>query len=211
MKVAVVIPAYNEEQRIGAVLDTVLKSPVVDEVIVVSDGSEDRTHEVARSYDGVRAVRLERNHGKGGALHTGARHTDADVLIFFDADLQGLKPEHVETLVKPVAGCSADMCIGVFRGGKWHTTLAQRVSPNISGQRAVKRRLFLEVPRVAEGGYGVEVRMNKYFRRKRYRIKRVELFDVTHPVKEAKIGKLRGTLSRMRMYAEILRVYFFEW
>jgi glycosyltransferase involved in cell wall biosynthesis len=210
VKVAAVIPAYNEDKRLGGVLETVLQVPCVHEVIVVSDGSKDNTYQVACSFDGVRAFQLEVNAGKGGALYEGVRQTDAEIIVFLDADLEGLKPVHVEKLVKPVAECGADMCIGVFRGGRWFTTLSQIISPNISGQRAIKRELFLKVPHVVESRFGIEVKINKFFRRKGYTVKRVVLHGVTHTVKEAKIGKIKGSFARMRMYAEILKVYFFN-
>lgn len=210
MKVAVVIPAYNEEARIGAVLETVLRCRFVQEVIVVSDGSTDGTFQVASAFEGVKAMQLERNHGKGGALRAGVCNTEAEIVVFFDADLEGLLPEHVEALAKPLASCNADMCIGVFRGGRWNTTLSQVISPNISGQRAVKREMFLQVPGVDGARYGVEVKINKFFKRRGWRVRRIILHGVTHTVKEAKLGKLRGTLERARMYAQILRVYFFD-
>ena len=59
-----------------------------------------------------------------------------------DADLSGLKPEHVDQIIRPLLENRCDMCIGVFRGGKFWSDTAQRISPYISGQRAMKRDLF---------------------------------------------------------------------
>src|SRR5579872_7290853 len=82
--VSAVIPAYNEETRIRAVLDAVVESGITHEIIVVSDGSTDNTLAVAESVPGVRAIQLPRNRGKAFALREGARHASGEVLLFLD-------------------------------------------------------------------------------------------------------------------------------
>ena len=67
MKVAAVIPAYNEERTVASVVRAVREAPSISEVIVVDDGSTDRTAQVARQA-GARVVHLETNVGKGGAM-----------------------------------------------------------------------------------------------------------------------------------------------
>jgi len=203
VKVACVIPAYNEEKRIRRVLDVVRQCSCVDEVIVVSDGSTDGTYAVARSVAGVRAFSLPTNCGKGAAMRAGASLTDADVILFLDADLINLTVDHVCKLVEPVEFREATMAIGKFRGGRWLTDMAQRISPNISGQRAVRRHLFLEVPKLTSARMDVEVRINRYAWRKRWKVRYVPLVGVTHPLKEEKLGVVRGLWSRTKMYRDI--------
>lgn len=202
MKVAAIVPAYNEEKRISRVLSAILCARLVDEVIVVSDGSSDRTAEVAGSYPRVRVIRLRQNVGKGGAMWTGVRHTDAEVIVFLDADLVGLQPHHVDALVDPVMnGC--DMAVGVFRGGKLWSDAAQAVAPFISGQRAVKRQVIEWIPWLCEVRSGAEVAINHVAKRRKLRMKRVILRGVSHTAKEAKFGLVKGTAHRAKMYAEI--------
>lgn len=205
MKVAVVIPAYNEEKRITRVLDAVRQARTVNEIIVVSDGSTDRTAQVAGSYAGVRVVEVKLNVGKGGAMCAGVRSTSADVVVFFDADLIGLRPKHVDALVNPVLG-GADMAIGIFKKGKFWSDAAQAISPYISGQRALKRDIIEQIPWLDEVRMGVEVAINRMARRRRLKIKRVILDGVTHTAKEKKFGFVKGTAQRAKMYAEIGKV-----
>jgi polyisoprenyl-phosphate glycosyltransferase len=205
MKVAAVIPAYNEEKRIEAVLRTLKASSDVHEIIVVSDGSTDRTFQVASADPNVRAIQLPRNKGKGGAMRTGALLTDADVLLFFDADLIGLTTEHVHQLVSPVCSGDATMAMGIFFGGRWATDIAQKLSPGITGQRAILRDVFLKIPDLENVGYGIELAITYYVRHHGFIRQDVALRGVTHPMKEEKLGWIRGVASRIVMYWQMLR------
>ncbi len=206
VKLAVVIPAYNEGERLRGVLDVLRDCPFVDETIVVSDGSTDNTCDVARSYDGVTAVQLPRNMGKGGAMVAGARRATAEFIAFLDADLLHMTPSHVEALVTPVISEETDMTIGIFKGGRPRTDWAQVIAPFISGQRALRREEFLSIPDLEDTRYGVEVAITKYARASGLRIRTVTLMGMTHPMKEEKIGLIRGTISRMTMYWEIIKM-----
>jgi dolichyl-phosphate beta-glucosyltransferase len=91
---SVVIPAYNEENRIGASLEKIrgylAAKPFASEIIVVDDGSSDRTVAVAReALEGRvahRVIRLEPNHGKGYAVKTGVLASSGEAVMFSDAD-----------------------------------------------------------------------------------------------------------------------------
>lgn len=203
MKVAAVVPAYNEEQGLRAVLDVLAACPDLDDIIVVSDGSTDRTYEIAAACPHVKAIKLETNIGKGGAMEAGARATDADLLAFIDADLVGLQPRHVEALVEPVASGDADVAIGVFREGDFLPTLSQKLMPDISGQRACLRSTFLAVPDLTDAGFGVEMAMTHYARDQGLREVEVTFDGVTHTMKEHKRGFLRGVRDRVGMYGQI--------
>ncbi|MBA3725383.1 MAG: glycosyltransferase family 2 protein [Armatimonadetes bacterium] len=204
MKVAAVIPAFNEEHRIARVLHAVAQSKLIDDVIVVSDGSTDDTALVAGRLPGVTVLDLPANLGKGGAMCAGVEYSDADVIVFFDADLIGLRAKHVDSLVAPVLH-GADMAIGIFRRGKFWSDAAQVISPYISGQRALRREIIEQIPWLAEVRMGVEVAINRMARRRHLKIKRVVLDGVTHTSKEQKFGLMKGTAQRAKMYAEIGR------
>ncbi len=99
--VAAIIPAYNEEATIAGVVGPLASSKLIDSVLVISDGSTDKTAQRAQAA-GARVHSLSQQKGKGEAMRYGVRHTNADVLVFFDADLMGLDPVHVERLLLPV-------------------------------------------------------------------------------------------------------------
>ena len=86
VKHSIVVPAYNEEKAIGVVLDAL--HAVVDdsyEIIVVDDGSADRTKEAAKSKT-CRVISLTQNRGKGAAMRMGLRYARGENVIFIDAD-----------------------------------------------------------------------------------------------------------------------------
>jgi glycosyltransferase involved in cell wall biosynthesis len=204
-RVAVIIPAYNEEERIAVVLRAVTRAKYASEVIVVSDASKDRTAAVARTIPGVKVIEMPFNTGKGGAMAAGVRSTDAEIIAFVDADLTGLRPEHVDLIIKPILENRCDMCIGIFRGGNVWSDTAQRISPYISGQRALKRQLFDKMPFLSEMRMGVEVTINTYAKRNKARIMRVVLRGVSNTFKETKLGFMRGAAARVKMWTEISR------
>lgn len=106
-KICVILPAYNEEPSIGAVLDRI--PDYVDEIVVVDDGSTDRTAEIAREKDAI-VVGHSRNKGVGTAFHTGVRtalELNADVMVNMDADGQ-FDPRDIERLIEPIVRGEAD-------------------------------------------------------------------------------------------------------
>lgn len=204
MKVAAVVPAYNEEQTIGVVVEALLRCPLIDELIVVSDGSDDQTVQVASQYP-VNVVELKQNVGKGGAMKAGAAATTCDVLLFVDADLVGLSTDHIQALLEPVLSGQTAMSIGVFSNGRRSTDLAQKIAPSLSGQRAVCKDFFDQVPKLEQSGFGVEVSLTQFAERHDVEIVKVPLQAVSQVMKEEKRGLARGFLSRLKMYWDILR------
>ncbi|MFH0853302.1 MAG: glycosyltransferase family 2 protein [bacterium] len=111
MKLAVVIPAYNEEGTIQAVIDDVHR--LTTEVFVVDDGSIDNTPLLARAT-GARVIQHIVNRGLGGALGTGiqaALNQGADIIVTFDADGQH-QASDIAKLIKPIQEGQADVVIG---------------------------------------------------------------------------------------------------
>ncbi len=204
MKVAAIVPAYNEETTISNVLRTLKHSPLINEVIVVSDGSKDRTAEISRRC-GAKVVELEENVGKGGAMKVGTLHTDADVYLFIDADLIGLKNQHISELLEPVLRESVEMTVGVFEHGRLATDLAQKIAPFLSGQRAITKDLFNKIPDLENSRFGVEMALSRYADKNKTPVTTVHLVDLYQIMKEEKRGFFKGFVMRIKMYWEILR------
>ncbi len=203
MDIVAIIPAYNEEKTIAAVLRVLKKIKKIKEIIVVSDGSTDNTVKVAKSFK-VTVIDLEKNRGKGGAMKKGLENNSADVLLFLDADLIGLKEKHVNDLLRPVLKDEVDITIGVFEKGRVLTDLAQKIIPKLSGQRALKASVLEGISGLEVSRFGVEVALNNYIKKSKVRLGKVILSNMSHVTKEEKLGFLKGVNARIKMYWEII-------
>ncbi|HNR03999.1 MAG TPA: glycosyltransferase family 2 protein [Bacillota bacterium] len=205
MNVTAVIPAYNEEQTIADVVKCVKSIDKIQKVIVVSDGSTDSTAEIAREC-GADVIELDENVGKGGAIRAGINECGTEIILFLDADLIGLTEKHVLDLIEPVIDNKADMTIGIFKKGRMVTDLAQKVTPYLSGQRAIKKSIIDKIPNIDITRYGVEVALTKYVDKFNVRVQEVDLPDMTHVTKEEKLGIIRGVHARLKMYWDIVKI-----
>ena len=221
-QVAVVFPAFNEADRVGATVAAAAKLPWVDVVVVVDDGSRDGTARVAEQA-GASVLRHARNRGKAAAMETGAeavrlldqREKDQLTprnLLFLDADL-GATAAAAGPLITPVADGTADVAIAVFatrvkRGGHGfvvglsaagirHATGWTPAQP-LNGQRCLTRAAF-DAARPLARGFGVETAMTIDLKRKGLRITEVEV-DLAH---RATGTDLRAQLHRARQFADV--------
>ena len=112
---SVVIPVFNEEGTLGEILNRVLAVPGLLEVIVVDDGSTDKTAEVARTAitrdERVRYERMDRNSGKTAALRAGFALTKGEIVIVQDADLE-YDPAEIAEIIRPIIEGHADVVYG---------------------------------------------------------------------------------------------------
>lgn len=203
--VAAIVPAFNEAPRILSVLEVLKTDPLIDEVVVVDDGSKDNTGEVARRV-GIRTLNHRSNLGKGAALATGLRACKkASHFLFLDADLVGLTHEHIAALLEPALKASGPMMsIGVFTKGRPFLDLAQHLTPILNGQRCVNRQFADTLPDISPSRFGVEVLLNRHARRAGLPYVYLPLTGITHVPKEEKYGFLRGFTARIGMYRDAL-------
>ena len=205
MNVSVVVPAYNEATRISAVLAPLVGCPSVDEVIVIDDGSDDGTAEVARQFE-IRVISLTENRGKAAALDEGVREARNETLLFLDADLVGLKREHVERLIEVYREQQVDMVVGVFTNGRMNTDIAQKINPFASGQRVLSKELWQRAKEnIEEMDYGIEIALSKLAAKEGWRREKVKLDGVTHILKEEKRGFTKGVIDRLKMYGDMIK------
>lgn len=217
-KVGLVIPAWNEENNIALVLNNVGLVDWLAQIVVVNDGSTDNTLKVAQAcaseYPRMEVEHLPENQGKGAAMLAGmqALTPEIETVIFVDADLIGLTPEHLAILYEPIEKKQCEMTVAIFRHGRWRTDMSQRFAPNLNGQRCLPLKAAEQaLAPLAESGYGVEIGLTLYARRNKWRVKYVGWDGMTHDMKEGKLGLREGYKVRGAMYRQILATWFREW
>lgn len=204
-----IICALNEEKNIGRVLKVLLSSRDIGEVIVVDDGSKDRTSEIALKMR-AKVSRLPENRGKGNAMRVGVERATFDTIVFIDADLIGLTVEHISLLVKPILENKAMMSVGLRgrKGGlpKFFVKLDPLLA--IGGERAMKRFVFKNIPEKFIQGFAVETALNYYCKKKNFPVKYVELKGLDIITKEKKWGFFKGFSNRIKMICQIIKIRF---
>jgi len=220
-QVAVVIPEYNESDRVAATVAAAATLDGADLVVVVDDGSRDGTARAAREA-GAAVLRHARNRGKAAAMETGAEavrlldqrehRPEARHLLFLDADL-GATAAAAGPLITPVSAGAADMTIAVFTprvklgghgfvvrlsaAGIRRATGWTPVQP-LNGQRCLTRAAY-DAARPLARGFGVETAMTIDLKRKGLRILEIEV-----PLAHRATGNdLTAQLHRARQFADV--------
>ena len=206
LRVAAIVPAYNEGATLREVLSVLKATPSIDEVLVVSDGSADDTVEIARSL-GLRTIHLRRNQGKGRAMEIGVVHTDAEILLFVDADILNLTVDLISRLIEPVLSGRSDMNVGIRHRGRPLNAIQERTGPLLSGIRCLRRPIFEAVPDSHLEGFAVETGLNWACRELGCRTTTTVMYNLKHLVKEKKRGLVQGLYARYRMFAAVLGAY----
>ncbi len=222
MTITAILPAFNEEVSIGSMVLHARQH--VDHVVVIDDGSNDRTSEVAK-LAGAEVIRHPKNLGKGMALRTGFEHAvknGCEVVITMDSDGQH-NPDDIQKLISPIINGEADIVNGsrYMNGIDKNTPFYRRIGQNIldkatnlnaglkitdtqSGFRAFARHT-LPAFRFKSNGLAIESEMLMDAANAGFRIKEVEIgvrYDVDgsseNPVKHG-LKVLMNVLSDMEL------------
>lgn len=227
MKIAVIIPAYNEEQSIGKVIDDIPKD-LVNEIVVVNNNSTDATAGVAAAQGAT--VLFEEYQGYGAACLKGIaylKEKDYDVIVFIDGDYSDY-PNEISDLIKPIINDDVDFVIGSRTLGKWENgalPIQSRVGSIIAGLlinlfwgvkytdlgpfRAIKKDKLLAL-NMTDIWYGWTVEMQIKAAKKSYSIaeipvsyrKRIGKSKVTGTIKGSVMA---GTIILKTIFTELFR------
>src|SRR3989339_223652 len=189
MKISCIIPAFNEGSTIINVVKSVKKVKVINEVIVVDDGSTDNTYKNAKS-ERVKVIKHTQNKGKGAAIKTGISHSSGDIILFLDADLYSISPKKIASILQPLENDEADFVKTSFTRARGRVTelvvkpLFKVVFPFIkfnqplSGQFAIKRDLLKKLR--IDDKWGVDIQILLQLVKKRVRISEVDIGELKH-------------------------------
>ena len=206
-KVSVVIAAYNEEPRIARVLSVLENHPLIDEVIVVNDGSVDKTSDIVKRFN-VTLIENKINMGKTLSIKRGLEKSKNEVILFLDADLVGLTKQNINDLVNPVLDGQVEWTLS-RRGNSYGLVKYPLLKVDwISGERAIKKYL-LNDPLIwskPEIGFSLETLMNKSFIDRGATFKSISLPNLKIVYKIGKIGFFKGLYGELKMYRQIFKV-----
>ena len=187
-KVSAIICAYNEEKTIKDVIISVSKSRIIDEIIVVNDGSVDNTQKIIKELKKeieIRDIHFEENKGKGFAMAAGVEQAKFDIMLFIDADLSNIVSEHVNQLINPLLNEEADMVLGQAT----ETLINYSINPfkSFSGERALlKEDIIPVIEKMKTSRFGVETLLNLYYQSLGKTVKYVMLKNLEHRQNSAK-------------------------
>ena len=226
MNVSVIIPALNEEDPIAGVVHECLMTGTPTEVIVVDNGSNDRTADRAREA-GARVVTAPRGYGRACAAGVRAVSPNCEIIVFLDGDGSDC-PEFMPQLVDPIIGGNFEFVIGsrtrgqrepgsmnfqqIFAGkfAGWLMSVLYGVRyTDMCPFRAIRREAFEKLS-MREETYGWNLEMQMKAARARLRILEV---PVNHRCRAGGVSKVSGTfrgtfVAGARIIATFLRIAF---
>jgi glycosyltransferase involved in cell wall biosynthesis len=199
------VPAHDEAATIAGVVTPLVGHPLVGEVIVVDDGSRDAT--AARASEaGARVISLHRTRGKAAAMQWGTQLARHEILLFCDADVIGLSAEKITCIVRPVLTGEFDMHVGIRARRMYWANRLLHFTPVISGERALRREIWDQVPPDYKRNFQIEIALNFFAKQNGHRMGISILRGVSQVIKERKRGLLTGLWQRILMIRDILLV-----
>lgn len=222
MKIAVLIPCYNEELTIGKVIDDFRRELPDAEIYVYDNNSKDRTSEVAKEHGAI--VRREMRQGKGNVVRTMFRNIDADCYVMVDGD-DTYPAEFVHQLIDPILQGEADMVIGDRLSNGTYTEQNKRNFHNL-GNNLVRRLInylyksnlqdimtgyrafdafFVKSMPVISPGFEIETEMSIHALDKRFLIKEIAIQYRDRP--EGSESKLNTFSDGMKVLRKILTLF----
>ncbi|MDY6484732.1 glycosyltransferase family 2 protein [Acinetobacter faecalis] len=219
MKISVVMPAKNESGAIEATISKILDLKLVNEVLVVNDGSTDNTTELAEK-SGARVISHPYSKGNGAAIKTGARNASGDIIVFMDADGQH-DPADIPKLLAEI-NKGYDLVVGARQKGsqasvgrgianKFYNNLAtymteHKVEDLTSGFRAVRAEKFREFIYLLPNGFSYPTTSTMAFFRAGYSICYVPI-HASQRIGKSHIKPLRDSIRFFLIIFKIATLY----
>ncbi|MCK4661647.1 MAG: glycosyltransferase family 2 protein [Bacteroidales bacterium] len=196
-KVSAVICVYNEGKTIENVIISVSKSEIVNEVIVVNDGSTDSTEKIIQKIKEVIEIKniyLKENKGKGYAMAIGVENAENEIIVFIDADQTTTVNGYIKQIVNPLLNQESDMVLGYSTVN----ILSKDINPLkiLTGERGLyKKDIFPILDKIKESRFGVETLLYFYFISIGKSIKFIQLVGLKHNNKYKKESITKATTS----------------
>lgn len=211
-KISCIIPAFNEEQQIDTVLDAVLEASqrVPMRIIVVDDGSSDRTPEILRSYDQIHVITNERNRGKSYSVAKGLEASDDEYILLLDSDLFGLTDKNILALLSPIQNNVADITMSIRRNLSFFDSRHDKFDL-ITGERVFPRSLISGHVNTIKKlpNFALEVYLNDLIIERKCAVKAVHWNNVLNKTKSKKRGFYAGWKENFKAVRDILTVISF--
>ncbi len=206
-RITAIIPAYNEADRIGSVLDVMTTYADFFEIIVVDDGSSDDTEKIVSQYD-VIYIKNKINKGKGYSMDIGVQRAGGDVILFVDADVIGLTHDIIDSIVNPVIAGDVDMFIAMRNRKIYYLHSILVFIPLLGGERAVTKELWNKLPMYYKNRFRVEAGLNFYAEYYGNGFKYKVFKGLSQVIKEKKYGFIQGLRQRISMIANVISAQF---
>lgn len=205
MKISCIVPVYNEASRVGEVLDVLVGHELLNEVIVVNDGSTDDSGEILKKREGIRLISYEKNRGKSHAMRVGLEEAKNEWVMTIDSDLKGLNGENIKSLILSVINHGADLAmtlrknsLGIFKFFKLDF---------VSGERIFRKNIIKDLNDLEKlPGFGLEAFLNKIIIENKMKFVVVNWPNVITPRKSVKFGFLAGVKGDFEMILQIRSV-----
>lgn len=211
-KVACIIPAKNEAARLAAVLSALQQCDwFLDHIVVVVNGSTDGTEYVAHQFGAGffecrYTVLVLPEADKYRAMAAGRAVVDIDLLLFLDADLRYLRPEHIVRLLEPVQRGQAAMSCAILERPPPIRWFLVRHWASFTGQRAMLCQVWDALPHHRLSGYEAEAALNSICRLNDWPIERIWWRGVKQFGKRSKMVVSRAFIEYVRTYVPAFRV-----
>lgn len=201
--VTCIIPVYNEGTRVLRVLKVLTQVKNLEEVMCVDDGSSDNTADIIKAhYPQVRVLKLEKNHGKSGAVLEGLKTVKTDYVMLIDGDLYNLQEKELEKAINTISSDPrVDMLVFRRKHDPWFSKLV-RGDIMVTGERIMRTHDLLEIFKGHPNSYQIEVAINLYMIEHKKIVYWIP-FSGTNVPKISKVGVGTGLMRELKMYNHI--------